>query len=141
MSTSEWIAAITDPESAASEPFMHRVNTLEHIAAEEGTLEPHLVHSPTGSGRHPGWEAPTAETIAQFVSTFMQDEAAVLRREYFARIAAAGALARDQVDQSVASLVSSTARAPLLPTAAPMPPFVARDAGSHGSLDPACAAV
>ena len=133
---------------------MTRVATLEHIAAEEGAaLRAPLSGRPQAypsspapsflAARNAGWAAPTAETIGALMSSAFQDETARLRQAYFEHASRRLGAARDQLDHSVSSLVSSTTSRgpPLLPTTAAAPPPVARSTTSYGSLDAACAAV
>ena len=107
--------------------IMQRVGTMEIIAAEEGTLaEPLSPQSPHTYNAPPGWAAPTADTIANLVSTFVQDEAASIRRGYLAArdqladssVSTIVASAVEQVDSSLATMVSSQGRGSLLPTSA-----------------------
>ena len=136
--------------STSTEPVINRVSTLEQIAAEEGTGRgdplPPLPPPPMQ------WQsAPSAESITEMISSFVQAEAATLRRDYFAHAKSRLVAARDKfdgvvdaIDDSVAHIIASADRGPpLLPTSS-MPfgaPPVIRNGTSQGSIDAACASV
>ena len=143
--------------TSTSEPMiMQRVGTMEIIAAEEGTLAPEPLsplsphaYSAAPGWAAPGWAAPSADTIASLVSTFVQDEAASLRRGYLAArdqladrsVSTIVASAVEQVDSSLAVMVSSQGRGSLLPTSAADAPPLVRIAPREASFDTPTVAV
>ena len=113
---------------------MHRVGTLEMLAAEEGQLDLENAHSapqspmhwgdgivafspPHRPGHNPGWQVPNADQLLKQVTGFVTEEAASIREGYLGRVAAA---ARDQMESGVAAIVSSDAKGSVLPTTTAM---------------------
>ena len=109
--------------------IMHRVSTMEMIAAEEGEQSPKYTSNrnpsglrtgpPEGWSHQPGWAVPTADTIADMVKSFVKDEATHLRSDYMSRVAAVARGSLERVDNLVEKFVDSERSNTLLPTAAP----------------------
>ena len=101
-------ADANDMTSTSTEPVINRVSTLEQIAAEEGTGRgdplPPLPPPPMQ------WQsAPSAESITEMISSFVQAEAATLRRDYFAHAKSRLVAARDKFDGVVDAIDDSVA--------------------------------
>lgn len=144
--------AMTSTLTSTDVPFMTTqlsVATLEYIAAEEGVFydQKALPNAPRSwAALHDtrGWAAPNAESLANALYAFVQDEAATLRRDYFVHATARLAAAQHKIDDSVAHFISSGIRpSPLLPTMSTLngAPPVIRSVTSQGSMDAACVAV
>ena len=95
--------------------IMHRVSTMEMIAAEEGEQSPKYTSNrnpsglrtgpPEGWSHQPGWAVPTADTIADMVKSFVKDEATHLRSDYMSRVAAVARGSLERVDNLVEKFV------------------------------------